>query len=269
MEEELDQISEGARTSAESLKEFYVLLEKYLKAGAETEGVKQTGIPLEEKCPQCGAPLVIKGGRFGRFKACSAYPACKFRESLDKKESKPLEEKCPQCGAQLAQKFGRFGPFIACSDYPKCKYIKKEQPIETGFACPTGCGGKVLKRKTRRGKFFFGCSRYPKCHFASWDELVDRTCPECGAKPLYKKSLLRGEPYIYCKAEKCAFKEAAPREKIWEQAQAAASASPKASETHPAGETIETIPDEPAPAKKPEAAGEGPEPDGADEQGNR
>jgi len=249
MEEELDQISEGARTSAESLKEFYALLEKYLKEGNETEGVKQTGIPLDEKCPKCGAPLVIKGGRFGRFKACSAYPACTFRESLDKRESKPLEEKCPQCGAQLAQKYGRFGPFIACSDYPKCKYIKKEQPVETGFACPTGCGGKVLKRKTRRGKFFYGCSRYPKCHFASWDELVDRTCPQCGAKPLYKKNLLRGEPYIYCKAEKCAFKEASPREKIWEQGQAPA----------------------PAPAdKEPATAEAGPaKPGGADEQGHR
>jgi len=249
MEEELDQISEGARTSAESLKEFYALLEKYLKEGAETEAVKQTGIPTTEKCPKCGAALVIKGGRFGQFKACSAYPACKFRESLDKRESKPLDEKCPQCGAQLAQKYGRFGPFIACSDYPKCKYIKKEQPVETGFACPTGCGGKVLKRKTRRGKFFYGCSRYPKCHFASWDELVDRTCPSCGAKPLYRKSLLRGEPYVYCKADKCAFKEAAPREKIWEQGQAPA----------------------PAPSDKgPAAAYAGPDkPGGTDEQGHR
>jgi DNA topoisomerase-1 len=264
MEEELDQISEGARTGAESLKEFYALLEGYLKAGAETEGVKQTGIPLEEKCPKCGAALVIKGGRFGRFKACSAYPACTFRESLDKRESKPLDEKCPQCGAQLAQKFGRFGPFIACSDYPKCKYIKKEQPVETGFACPTGCGGKVLKRKTRRGKFFFGCSRYPKCHFASWDELIDRTCPQCGAKPLYKKNLLRGEPYIYCKVEKCAFKEAAPREKIWEQGQAPAPA--KGAEVGPVSESIVK---EPAPAGKPATPEDGPKTDGTDEQGNR
>jgi DNA topoisomerase-1 len=218
MEEELDQISEGARRGVDSLREFYALLDSYLKHGQETEGVKKTGIPLEEKCPRCGAPLVIKGGRFGRFKACSAYPACRFRESLDKKESKPLEEKCPQCGAQLAQKFGRFGPFIACSDYPKCKYIKKEQPAETGIDCPLACGGKILKRKTRRGKYFFGCSRYPKCRFASWDDPIERPCPQCGAKILFKKNLIKGEPYVYCKNEKCSFKEAAPREKIWETA---------------------------------------------------
>jgi DNA topoisomerase I len=252
MEEELDQISEGKRKGIDSLREFYALLEEALKQGHETESVKKTGIPLDEKCPKCGAALVIKDGRFGRFKACSAYPTCKFRESLDKKESKPLDEKCPECGSQLAQKFGRFGPFVACSNYPKCKFIKKDRPVETGIACPTGCGGQILKRKTRRGKFFFGCSRYPKCHFASWDDPIVRNCPQCGAPILYRKNLIKGEPYIYCKNEKCAFKEAAPREKIWE--------------TVPASEEAGT-------AAAP-AGTEGPEPGAAgpgdtDEQGNR
>ncbi len=227
MEEELDQISEGARKGADSLKEFYELLDGYLKKGQETEGVKQTGIPLDEKCPKCGAALVVKSGRFGQFKACSNYPDCKFRESLDKKESKPLDETCPECGAQLEQKFGRFGPFIACSSYPKCKYIKKDKPVETGIVCPLGCGGRVLKRKTRRGKFFFGCSRYPKCHFASWDDPLDRACPQCGAKVLYRKNLIKGEPYVYCKNEKCAFKEAAPRQKIWETKAAESAGAPE------------------------------------------
>ena len=260
MEEELDQISEGVRKGVESLKEYYALLEIYLKEGGKTDGVKATGIPLDEKCPQCGAALVVKGGRFGQFKACSAYPACKFRESLDKKEAQPLDEKCPQCGAQLAQKFGRFGPFVACSDYPKCKYIKKERPIETGIACPLGCGGKILKRKTRRGKFFFGCSRYPKCTFASWDDPVDRACPLCGAKILYKKNLLRGEPYIYCKNEKCAFKEAAPREKIWETA---------AADGQPGAPGVSVSSGKPGEGG-PRTTEAGPaKPDGTDEQGNR
>ncbi len=230
MEEELDEIAEGSLKGADSLKEFYALLETYLKAAGEAEGVKQSGIPLEEKCPKCGAALVAKSGRFGQFKACSAYPACKFRESLDKKASQPLDEKCPECGSPLEQKYGRFGPFIACSDYPKCKYIKKDKPVETGIDCPLGCGGKILKRKTRRGKFFFGCSRYPKCHFATWDDPIARTCPQCGAKILYKKNLLRGEPYVYCKNEKCTFKEAAPREKIWEAAAASGEAGPPGAE---------------------------------------
>ena len=215
MEEELDQISEGAQKGVDSLREYYALLEKYLKEGQETEGVKKSGIPIDEKCPKCGAQLIIKDGRFGRFKACSGYPECKFRESLNKKESKPLDEKCPQCGAQLVQKFGKYGAFVACPDYPKCKYIKKEN-AETGIDCPLACGGKLLRRKTRRGKLFFGCSNYPKCTFATWDEPINRPCPHCGEKVLLKKNLIRGDPYIYCRNEKCAFKEAAPREKIWE-----------------------------------------------------
>ncbi len=246
MEEELDRISEGAQKGVDSLREYYSLLEKYLKEGQETEGVKKSGIPIDEKCPKCGGQVVIKDGRFGRFKACSSYPECKFRESLDKKESKPLDEKCPQCGAQLVQKFGKFGPFVACSDYPKCKYIKKEKS-DTGIDCPLGCGGKILRRKTRRGKLFFGCGNYPKCTFASWDEPQSRPCPQCGAKILYKKNLLRGDPYIFCKNEKCTFKETAPREKIWEKPGAPEMSDP--------------------------AAGSGPletpgEPGGPDEQGN-
>jgi DNA topoisomerase I len=242
MEEELDQISEGAQKGIDSLKEYYELLAGYLKHVQEVEGVKKSGIPTEEKCPKCGGDVVIKSGRFGQFKACSAYPTCKFRESLDKKEAQPLDEKCPECGAQLEQKFGRFGPFIACSNYPTCKYIKKDKPVETGIACPTGCGGRILKRKTRRGKFFFGCSRYPKCHFASWDDPLDRPCPACGAKILFRKNLIKGEPYIYCKNEKCTFKEAAPRE------QAVAPAAP-------------------GPVADP--AGTPGTPGGTDEQGNR
>ena len=236
MEEELDEISEGGRKGIESLREVHALLEGYLKQGQETEGVKRTGIPLDEKCPKCGAQLVVKSGRFGQFKACSSYPTCRFRESLDKKESKPLDEKCPDCGAQLEQKFGRFGPFVACSNYPKCKYIKKDKPLDTGIDCPLGCGGRILKRKTKRGKFFFGCSRYPKCAFASWDEPVARACPECGAGIVYRKNLIKGEPYVYCKNEKCAFKEASPREKIWERA--ADGRAPAAAETGgpPAGQ---------------------------------
>ncbi|HOW85904.1 MAG TPA: type I DNA topoisomerase [Candidatus Aminicenantes bacterium] len=257
MEEDLDEISEGRRKGLDSLRGFYALLEDALKQGQETESVKKTGIPLDEKCPKCGGGLVIKDGRFGRFKACTAYPACKFRESLDKKESKPLDEKCPECGSQLAQKYGRFGPFVACSNYPQCKYIKKERPVETGIACPTGCGGMILKRKTRRGKFFFGCSRYPKCHFASWDDPIARACPECGAPVIYRKNLIKGEPYIYCKNEKCAFKEAAPREKLWEQGPAAAPAAGA-----PAPAAADKAPDGPAPS------GGGREP-GGDEQGNR
>ncbi len=218
MEEELDQISEGERGWVESLREFYSLLDGYLKAGQETEGVKKTGIPVDEKCPKCGRQLVIKDGRFGRFKACSGYPECQFRESLIKKESKPLEEACPECGSPLVLKRGKYGAFVACSSYPKCKFIKKESS-ETGIDCPLDCDGKILRRKTRKGKYFYGCSNYPKCTFATWDEPVDRSCPLCGRTFVLKKNLVKGDPHLYCQDEECSFKEVIPREKIWERAE--------------------------------------------------
>jgi DNA topoisomerase-1 len=208
MEEELDQVEEGGRGWVESLREFYGLLEKYLKGGHESESITRTGIPIEEKCPKCGRGLVIKSGRFGRFKSCSGYPECDYRESLVKKEVKVLEEKCPKCGSPLVQRFGRYGAFVACSNYPACEYIKKENS-DTGVACPLGCGGKVMRRKTRRGKFFYGCSRYPECKFASWDEPVVAPCPSCGAPVLYRKVPAKGAPCLYCKNEKCGWKEKA------------------------------------------------------------
>jgi DNA topoisomerase-1 len=163
-------------------------------------------IPLDEKCPKCGRPLVLKSGKFGRFKACSGYPECKFKESMVKKEVTPLEEKCPVCGAQLVQRHGPYGAFVACSDYPKCKYIKKEQ-TDTGIACPTGCGGTILKRKTRRGRFFYGCSHFPKCRFATWDEPKVTPCPKCGKPFLLEKHSKKEGTYLHCWDEKCGYTE--------------------------------------------------------------
>jgi len=216
MEEELDQISDGERPWLESLQKYYAVLDKSMKAGGEAEDLKRTGIPLDEKCPKCGKDMVIKSGRFGRFKACSGYPECTHKEALVKKETRPLDEKCPQCGAPLNIKFGRFGSFIACSSYPKCKYIQKDI-VDTGIACPEGCGGTLVRRKTRRGKYFFGCSLYPKCKYATWDEPVAKPCPECGRKSVLKKNSVKGDPYLYCPNEKCAYKEIVPREKLWDK----------------------------------------------------
>ena len=211
MEEELDKIGEGEVEWVGSLRSFYEKLDKDLKNGAKTESVKATGIPLDEVCPKCGKPLTLKDGRYGRFKACSGYPDCKFKESLVKKEVVPLEEICPQCGANLVQRRGRFGPFISCSTYPKCKYIKKEQPEDTGLACPKACGGTILKRKTRRGKFFYGCGKFPKCRFATWDEPVKEPCPKCAKPFVLRKNTKKDGTYLHCVDEACGWREPGPQ----------------------------------------------------------
>ncbi len=208
MEEELDRINVGEQDWLESLRRYHVLLGQDLAKAGESESVKGKGIPLDEKCPRCGRPLVIREGRYGRFKACSGYPECKHKESLTKVETTSLEEKCPTCGAQLVRKRGKYGFFVACSDYPKCRYIKNEktEKKETGIACPLGCGGMILQRKTRRGKVFYGCSRFPKCRFATWNEPVDRPCPRCG-KPVLLRKTLKDGTQLSCRDEKCGYSE--------------------------------------------------------------
>jgi DNA topoisomerase-1 len=206
LEAELDLIGEGKEEWLGYLKSYYSLLEKDLKGALKEEGIRKKGIPLDEVCPKCGRQLVIKEGRYGRFRACSGFPDCDFKESLVKKEAKLLEEKCPECGSQLVLRRGKYGIFVACSNYPECKFIKKEKK-DTGILCPLGCGGTLVRRKTRKGRVFYGCSTFPKCKFATWDEPVPQPCPLCGRAFILKKNLFRGKPYLYCSDEKCPYKE--------------------------------------------------------------
>ena len=222
LEEKLDLISEGEQDWKDYLRSYYTILDKHLKAATDSEGVRGTGIPLEDKCPECGRKLVIKEGRFGRFRSCSGYsedPPCLFKESMQKKEVKLLDEDCPECGSKLVLRHGRFGPFVACSNYPTCKYIKSEKK-DTGIGCPEErCDGTLLERKTRKGRIFYGCSRFPKCKYATWDEPVDRPCPECGRHFVLKKSPIKGQPHFYCGKEGCSYREDTENEKIWEKNQ--------------------------------------------------
>lgn len=206
LEEQLDLISEGKKSRLEYLQSYYELLQKDMQSAEEGESVKRQGIPSDEICPECGKGLVIKEGRFGRFKACSGYPECTYKKSFDKKAPIPLEEKCPQCGAQLVQRQGRYGAFTACSDYPRCKYIKSEKK-DTGIACPLKCGGTIVRKKTRKGKMFYGCSSYPRCKFATWDEPVARPCPVCGREFVLRKNALKSTPYLYCSDKECSYKQ--------------------------------------------------------------
>ena len=89
-------------------------------------------------------------------------------------------EVCPECGSPLVKRMGRYGEFVACSNYPECKYIKKEaKELKEIMECPECHEGKIVERKTKKGKIFYGCSRYPKCKFALWDRPIPEFCPVC------------------------------------------------------------------------------------------
>lgn len=101
---------------------------------------------------------------------------------MEKSEDEKTGEKCPLCESDLVVKKGRYGEFVACSNYPECKYIKKEKKEEKVIMdCPECKEGKIIERKTKRGKIFYGCNRYPKCKFASWDMPTTNTCKKCGS----------------------------------------------------------------------------------------
>lgn len=106
---------------------------------------------------------------------------------MEKKAPVETGEVCPECGNPLVVRKGRYGEFVACSNYPECKYVKKEEAEITEIMdCPE-CDGKIVEKKTRKGKVFYGCSYYPKCKFALWDKPTGEFCPDCG-KVLVEKN---------------------------------------------------------------------------------
>ena len=132
MEEDLDRIAEGQVKWAPVIKEFYEPFhENLLKKETEVEK-KNMEEKTDEVCPNCGKPMVIKQGRFGKFMACSGFPECKTAKPI-KNPAREIGMKCPKCA--------EFSP----------------EDI-----------GDVVMKKTRKGRVFYGCSRYPKCDYASW-----------------------------------------------------------------------------------------------------
>lgn len=126
MEDKLDAIANGDVAWVPVLSQFYTPFEKILDQTYETaETVKLPVEMLDEKCPTCGNPLVIRTGRYGKFIACSTFPACTYKRQ--KKET--IDTPCPRCGNLIAIKRTRKGKmFYGCTNYPTCTFAawKKE-----------------------------------------------------------------------------------------------------------------------------------------------
>lgn len=119
-------------------------------------------------------------------------------------KAKPQEtgEVCPECGSPLVIRKGRYGEFTACSNYPTCKYIKKEEKqVKELMTCPICKTGKIVEKKTKRGKIFYGCNNYPKCKTATWDIPTGEICPECGNLLVEKNNKIKCSN-ANCKYEK-------------------------------------------------------------------
>ncbi|MBR1936837.1 MAG: type I DNA topoisomerase [Bacilli bacterium] len=118
---------------------------------------------------------------------------------MEKNGPEETGEKCPECGNSLVVRKGRFGEFVACSNYPECKYIKKEKvEIIEICDCPN-CSGKIIEKKSRKGKVFYGCNNYPKCKTAYWDKPTGSKCPECGEMLVEKNNSIKCSSCDYTK----------------------------------------------------------------------
>jgi DNA topoisomerase-1 len=91
----------------------------------------------------------------------------------------PTGEMCDKCGHPMVLKFGRYGKFEACSNFPDCRNAKPYL-VKLGISCPTGCGGELVERRTKKGRVFYGCTNYPECEWSSWKKPLPAPCPHCG-----------------------------------------------------------------------------------------
>ena len=229
LEEQLDLIEEGTLGWKEALASFDEKFSRDLAAaGKAMPNVKREGVPTDEKCPDCGSPLVMRFGRYGSFlrlhqlprpAPTPATPAPARRPTARRR--RPAGEEvppCEVCGRPMAMRRSRYGTFLGCTGYPECKNIRKTgppraEPKDTGVGCPQCGEGTLQEKRSRRGKIFYSCSRYPKCDFALWNKPVARPCPQCGAPFLVEKTTKKAGTQLLCNDKECGYAEAvAPAE---------------------------------------------------------
>lgn len=144
MEEELDLIEEGQMEWRKVISDFYQPFAQDLqKAQAQIEKVEIKDEEAGKDCPQCGRPLLIKYGRFGKFLACSGFPECRYTGSINEETG----VKCPLCGGSIvALKTKKGRRFYGCSNYPDCSFRSWNKP--TGEKCPH-CGDAMVEKTDR------------------------------------------------------------------------------------------------------------------------
>ncbi len=218
MEADLDKVEEGGRDWQALLADFYRPFAELLDTALVTmRDAKKAGEEVtDEICEKCGANMVVKWGRNGRFLACPSYPECKNTKDLgDTGEGNGNSElpadagPCPECGSPLQLRNGRYGRFISCSTYPECKYTSS---VGTGVACPAdGCDGELVEKKSRKGKLFYACNRYPKCTYATWDKPYPLACPNCDHPFIVEKKSRGGaDKVLRCPQKGCSYETKIP-----------------------------------------------------------
>ena len=153
LEEELDAVEEGNEDWHKVLREFYPPFEKMLDNAEDAiEKVEIKDEPSDVICDKCGAQMVYRVGRYGKFLACPNFPDCR--------NTKPtlnyIEAKCPKCGGRLLEKTSRKNrKFYGCENYPDCDFVSWEMPVDQ--KCEK-CGSYMTLKRSRKGETWYLCS---------------------------------------------------------------------------------------------------------------
>lgn len=154
MEEELDAIEQGKDTYTHVLQEFYDVFKPEMDVAEEQmEKVTVAGQDSGQVCELCGAPMVYKFGRFGKFLACSNFPECRNTKAI----VEDLGITCPKCGkgTLIKRKSKRGRVFYGCSEYPACDFVLWNQPVDK--KCPV-CGSIMIVKHYKKGPDKIFCS---------------------------------------------------------------------------------------------------------------
>ena len=156
LEHQLDEVAEGHAEWHQVLRAFYGPFEKELEdAEAKLPKLEMRDEPTDEICHNCGKPMVIKTGRFGRFISCTGYPECKTTRPI----LKDTGATCPKDGGMVVERKSRKGrTFYGCANYPKCDFVSWDRVIPD--PCPV-CGGYVVA-KSKRGTTSLMCAQHPE-----------------------------------------------------------------------------------------------------------
>ncbi|MBO4368462.1 MAG: type I DNA topoisomerase, partial [Clostridia bacterium] len=152
LEEKLDDVEKGTEDWHRIVSEFYGPFEALLeKAERSIERVEIQDEVSDVPCEKCGAMMVYKMGRFGRFLACPNYPACRFTKPI----VKYVDAHCPECGAGIIEKMSKKGRhFFGCERYPECSFVSWDMPVDE--KCPV-CGGRMVQKHGRGGEVYHVC----------------------------------------------------------------------------------------------------------------
>ncbi len=159
LEDQLDAVEDGKCEWKQVLRDFYPPFSDMLdKAEQAIEKIEIRDEESDVICEKCGARMVYRIGKFGKFLACPNFPDCRNTLPI----LNYIGTSCPKCGARLLEKTSKKNrKFYGCENYPECDFVSWEKPVDE--KCPT-CGSYMTEKRNGKGEFWYLCSN-ETCRF--------------------------------------------------------------------------------------------------------